>query len=154
MKFVIQRVLKAEVQVEKNTVGAIQKGLLVFVGINHTDNQNIADKMLKKLIQLRIFSDEQDKTNLSIMDVEGDFLFVSQFTLYADCKKGNRPSFTQAGNPEFANDLFEYIKKEAAEIMKRPVESGVFGADMKISLLNDGPFTIVLDSKDLGFEHY
>lgn len=153
MKFVIQRVLKAEVQVEKNTVGAIQKGLLVFVGINHTDNQNIADKMLKKLIQLRIFSDEQDKTNLSIMDVEGDFLFVSQFTLYADCKKGNRPSFTQAGNPEFANDLFEYIKKEASEIMKRPVESGVFGADMKISLLNDGPFTIVLDSKDLGFEH-
>lgn len=153
MKFVIQRVLKAEVQVEKNTVGAIQKGLLVFVGINHTDNQNIADKMLKKLIQLRIFSDEQDKTNLSIMDVEGDFLFVSQFTLYADCKKGNRPSFTQAGNPEFANDLFEYIKKEAAEIMKRPVESGVFGADMKISLLNDGPFTIVLDSKDLGFEY-
>lgn len=153
MKFVIQRVLKAEVQVEKNTVGAIQKGLLVFVGIYHTDNQNIADKMLKKLIQLRIFSDEQDKTNLSIMDVEGDFLFVSQFTLYADCKKGNRPSFTQAGNPEFANDLFEYIKKEASEIMKRPVESGVFGADMKISLLNDGPFTIVLDSKDLGFEH-
>jgi D-aminoacyl-tRNA deacylase len=152
MKFVIQRVLKAEVQVDKKTVGAIQKGLLVFVGINHSDDQNIADKMLKKLIQLRIFSDEQDKTNLSITDVEGDLLFVSQFTLYADCKKGNRPSFTQAGNPEIANNLFEYIKKEAAEIMKRPVESGVFGADMKISLVNDGPFTIVLDSKDLGFE--
>lgn len=153
MKFVIQRVLKAEVHVEKNSVGAIQKGLLVFVGINHLDNQNIADKMLKKLIQLRIFSDEQDKTNLSIMDVQGDILFVSQFTLYADCKKGNRPSFTQAGNPEIANNLFEYLKKEAVEIMKRPVESGVFGADMKISLVNDGPFTIVLDSKDLGFEH-
>jgi len=153
MKFVIQRVLKAEVHVEKNTVGAIQKGLLVFIGINHLDNQNIADKMLKKLIQLRIFSDEQDKTNLSIMDVQGDILFVSQFTLYADCKKGNRPSFTQAGNPEIANNLFEYIKKEAAEVMKRPVESGIFGADMKISLVNDGPFTIVLDSKDIGFEH-
>ena len=153
MKFVIQRVLKAEVHVEKNSVGAIQKGLLVFVGINHLDNQNIADKMLKKLIQLRIFPDEQDKTNLSIMDVQGDILFVSQFTLYADCKKGNRPSFTQAGNPEIANNLFEYIKKEAAEVMKRPVESGVFGADMKISLVNDGPFTIVLDSKDIGFEH-
>ena len=153
MKFVIQRVLKAEVHVEKNSVGAIQKGLLVFVGINHLDNQNIADKMLKKLIQLRIFSDEQDKTNLSIMDVQGDILFVSQFTLYADCKKGNRPSFTQAGNTEIANNLFEYIKKEAAEVMKRPVESGVFGADMKISLVNDGPFTIVLDSKDIGFEH-
>ena len=153
MKFVIQRVLKAEVHVEKNSVGAIQKGLLVFIGINHLDNQYIADKMLKKLIQLRIFSDEQDKTNLSIMDVQGDILFVSQFTLYADCKKGNRPSFTQAGNPEIANNLFEYIKKEAAEVMKRPVESGVFGADMKISLVNDGPFTIVLDSKDLGFEY-
>ncbi len=153
MKFVIQRVLKAEVHVEKNSVGAIQKGLLVFVGINHLDNQYIADKMLKKLIQLRIFSDEQDKTNLSIMDVQGDILFVSQFTLYADCKKGNRPSFTQAGNPEIANNLFEYIKKEAVEVMKRPVESGVFGADMKISLVNDGPFTIVLDSKDIGFEH-
>ncbi len=153
MRFVIQRVLKAEVHVEKNSVGAIQKGLLVFVGINHLDNQNIADKMLKKLIQLRIFSDEQDKTNLSIMDVQGDILFVSQFTLYADCKKGNRPSFTQAGNPEIANNLFEYIKKEATEVMKRPVESGVFGADMKISLVNDGPFTIVLDSKDIGFEY-
>ena len=152
MRFVIQRVLKAEVHVEKNSVGAIQKGLLVFIGINHLDNQYIADKMLKKLIQLRIFSDEQDKTNLSIMDVQGDILFVSQFTLYADCKKGNRPSFTQAGNPEIANNLFEYIKKEAAEVMNRPVESGVFGADMKISLVNDGPFTIVLDSKDIGFE--
>jgi D-aminoacyl-tRNA deacylase len=152
MKFVIQRVLKAEVQVEKNTVGSIQKGLVVFVGINHSDNQDIANKMLKKLIQLRVFSDEQDKTNLSIMDVEGNFLFVSQFTLYADCRKGNRPSFTQAGNPEVAHNLFEYMKKEASLIMKKPIESGVFGADMKISLVNDGPFTIVLDSKDLGFE--
>ena len=109
MKFVVQRVTNAEVVVEEKSVGKIKKGLLVLVGMNHSDNKEIADKMLKKLIQLRIFQDDQDKTNLSLQDVKGELLLISQFTLYADCRKGNRPSYTNAGNPDLANELYEYI---------------------------------------------
>ncbi len=148
MKFVIQRVKHASVTVDGQTVGQIEKGLLVLVGVAQDDTKEIADKLVKKLIGLRIFEDENDKTNLDLSSVGGSLLMVSQFTLYADCKKGNRPSFTNAGVPELANELYEYI---CAECKKQVpiVEKGIFGADMKVSLLNDGPFTIILDSKDL-----
>ncbi len=145
MRFVIQRVKEANVVVDGNIIGEIEKGLLVFVGISNTDNKDIADKMAKKLIGLRIFSDENDKINLSINDVSGSLLMISQFTLYADCRKGNRPSFTDAGSPDMANDLYEYIIEKCKEQIKN-VQKGEFGADMKVSLVNDGPFTIVLDS--------
>lgn len=148
MRFLIQRVKEASVAVDGETIGAIQKGFLVFVGISDTDTTEIADKMIKKLIGLRIFEDENGKTNLDIKSVDGQLLMISQFTLYADCKKGNRPSFIHAGAPEMANKMYEYIieqcKKEIAI-----VEKGRFGADMKISLLNDGPFTIWLDSDEV-----
>lgn len=152
MKFVVQRVTNAEVVVEEKSVGKIKKGLLVLVGMNHSDNKEIADKMLKKLIQLRIFQDDQDKTNLSLQDVKGELLLISQFTLYADCRKGNRPSFTLAGAPEPSKELFDYIVQKAKDSMDYPVECGIFGADMKVSFCNDGPFTIVLDSCELGME--
>lgn len=148
MKFVIQRVQHAEVCVNEITIGAINKGLLVFIGVTHTDTKEIADKMIKKLVNMRIFKDENDKTNLALHDVNGQLLLISQFTLYADCKKGNRPSFVNAGSPDMANDLYEYIIKCCKEYVP-VVEKGSFGADMKIELLNDGPFTIVLDSDDL-----
>ena len=148
MKFVIQRVTHASVSVDGETIGKINKGFLVLVGIADSDTKEIANKMIDKLVGLRIFEDENGKTNLSIKDVEGEFLVVSQFTLYADCRKGNRPSFTDAGKPDFANEMYEYIMEE---INKKGfhVEHGSFGADMKVELLNDGPFTILLDSKDL-----
>lgn len=148
MRFVIQRVKHASVTVENRVIGKIDKGLLVLIGICNTDTKEIADKMIKKLINMRIFQDENDKTNLALHDVNGQLLLISQFTLYADCKKGNRPSFINAGNPEMANKLYEYIItccKETVPI----VEKGCFGADMKVDLLNDGPFTIILDSEDL-----
>ena len=148
MKFVIQRVNYAEVKVEQNIVGCIKKGFLVLIGVNQTDTHEIADKMVKKLIGMRIFSDENGKTNLSLHDVEGELLLVSQFTLYADCKKGNRPSFTDAGPADMANEMYEYIIAECKKQIA-VVERGIFGADMKVSLENDGPFTIVLDSKEL-----
>ena len=148
MKFVIQRVQSASVEVEHNIIGAIQKGFLVLVGVSDEDTPEIADKLIKKLIGLRIFEDENGKTNLSLKDVDGELLLVSQFTLYADCKKGNRPSFTKAGNPELANRLYEYII-EACKKEIPIVQTGEFGADMKVSLLNDGPFTIILDSDDI-----
>lgn len=149
MKFVIQRVLNANVTVDNQTIGTIDKGLLVFVGICNTDNQEIADKMIKKLIGLRIFEDENGKTNLDINTVNGELLLVSQFTLYADCRKGNRPSFINAGSPDMANDLYDYmIDKCTKEIPG--VQHGKFGADMKIHLVNDGPFTVILDSNELG----
>ncbi len=148
MKFVIQRVLNAQVDVEGSTVGKIGPGFLVLIGINNSDTEEIADKMVKKLIGLRIFKDHEGKTNLDIKAVGGALLLISQFTLYADCRKGNRPSFIDAGSPEHANNLYEYIidacKKEISV-----VEKGVFGGDMKVSLLNDGPFTIVLDSEEI-----
>lgn len=148
MKFVIQRVQSASCSVEENITGAIQKGFLVLIGVANTDTTEIADKMLKKLIGLRIFEDSEGKTNLSLKDVNGELLLISQFTLYADCKKGNRPSFINAGKPDMAKELYEYIiEKCKTEIPV--VEKGIFGADMKISLLNDGPFTIILDSDEI-----
>ena len=144
MRLVIQRVLQAEVQVNENTVGKINKGLLVFVGAGHEDSREVADKYLKKLLGLRIFEDENGKTNKSLADVDGQLLMVSQFTLYANCKKGNRPSFIEAGAPEQANELYEYMLKEAAKVVP-VVQHGIFGTDMKISLENDGPFTVMLD---------
>lgn len=148
MKFVIQRVTHAEVEVEQKIIGSIQNGYLVLIGIAEDDNEEIADKLVKKLLGLRIFADENGKTNLSLKDVNGSLLLVSQFTLYADCRKGNRPSFVNAGNPEKANELYEYIIEKCRDEVP-DVQTGSFGADMKITLLNDGPFTIILDSKDL-----
>ncbi len=145
MKFVIQRVIEANVSVNGEIIGAIDKGFLVFVGINNTDTEEIADKMVKKLIGLRIFEDENGKTNLSLNDVNGSLLIISQFTLYADCRKGNRPSFIDAGDPDMANGLYEYVLSQCSELVTN-VQKGEFGADMKVSLINDGPFTIVLDS--------
>ena len=148
MRLVIQRVLQVEVQVNENTVGKINKGLLVFVGAGHEDSREVADKYLKKLLGLRIFEDENGKTNLSLKDVNGELLMVSQFTLYANCKKGNRPSFIEAGEPHMAEKLYEYMIQEAKKSVP-VVEHGIFGADMKVSLINDGPFTIILDEKIL-----
>lgn len=145
MRFLIQRVSHASVTVEGDITGTIKKGFLVFVGVCDSDTKEIADKLIKKLIGLRIFEDENGKTNLDLKAVGGELLIVSQFTLYADCKKGNRPSFTQAGKPEMANELYEYILGQCAKEIK-VVEHGIFGADMKVDLLNDGPFTVILDS--------
>lgn len=148
MRFVIQRVSKASVKVEERQIGAIEKGFLVFIGVCQEDTKEIADKMIKKLIGLRIFEDEQRKTNLALSDVGGSLLLISQFTLYADCRKGNRPSFIQAGAPDMAKALYEYIIDECKKQIET-VEQGEFGADMKVELLNDGPFTILLDSREL-----
>ena len=148
MRLVIQRVLHAEVQVDGNTIGKIGKGLLVFVGAGQDDTKEIADKYLRKLLGLRIFEDENGQTNLSLKDVDGELLIVSQFTLYANCKKGNRPSFIEAGEPHMAEALYEYMIEEAKKSVP-VVEHGEFGADMKVSLLNDGPFTVILDEKIL-----
>ena len=148
MKFVIQRVKNASCTVDNQIIGEIEKGFCVFIGVSNEDNTEIADKMIKKLIGTRIFEDENGKTNLALSDVGGSLLLISQFTLYADCKKGNRPSFTNAGNPELANNLYEYIIEKCNEQVSN-VQTGSFGADMKIALVNDGPFTIVLDSRDL-----
>ena len=144
MRLVIQRVLQAEVQVNENTVGKINKGLLVFVGAGHEDSREVADKYLKKLLGLRIFEDENGKTNKSLADVDGQLLMVSQFTLYANCKKGKRPSFTEAGEPHRAEELYEYMVAKAREQVP-VVETGVFGAEMEVSLVNDGPFTVILE---------
>ena len=148
MKFVIQRVTHADVTVDEKVIGSIKKGFLVLIGVSHGDTKEIADKMVKKLIGMRIFEDENKKTNLSLEQVDGELLLISQFTLYADCKKGNRPSFTSAGSPDMAEELYEYIISECRKSVPK-VECGSFGADMKVSLLNDGPFTIVLDSYEL-----
>ncbi len=148
MKFVIQRVAHAEVTIDNKVYGKIGNGFLVLIGVAETDTKDIADKMIQKLIQLRIFEDENGKTNLSLKDVNGEMLLISQFTLYADCKKGNRPSFIRAGKPEMANALYEYIVEQCRHHIKN-VETGEFGADMKVSLLNDGPFTIILDSSEI-----
>ena len=148
MRFVIQRVCEASVAVEGQVIGQIGHGLLVFVGVADSDDKLVADKMIDKLTKLRIFDDADGKTNLSIADVGGKFLVISQFTLYADCRKGNRPSFTLAGRPDKAEELYEYV---ISEIGKKGfcVEHGSLGAEMKVSLLNDGPFTILLDSDEI-----
>ena len=147
MKFVIQKVTHASVTVDDHVIGKIGKGFLVLIGVAEDDTKEIADKLIKKLLGLRIFEDADGKTNLSLRDVDGSLLLVSQFTLYADCKKGNRPSFTKAGNPALAIDLYEYIIEKCRT--EFPVETGSFGADMKVELLNDGPFTIILDSAEI-----
>ena len=149
MKFVIQVVQNASVTVDQNIISKIDKGYLILVGINNDDNEEIADKMIKKTFGLRIFADENGKTNLSISDVKGSMLIVSQFTLYADCRKGNRPSFVNAGSVEHAKKLYDYVCNKFATEYGINVSTGIFGADMKVSLVNDGPFTIVLDSDDL-----
>ena len=144
MKLLIQRVNHAQVCVDGEIVGKIGKGFLVFVGVGQNDTREIADKYLKKMLGLRIFEDQNGKTNLSLKDVNGELLMVSQFTLYANCRHGNRPGFTDAGAPDLANELYEYMLNEAVKQVP-VVEHGIFGADMKISLENDGPFTIILD---------
>lgn len=148
MKFVIQRVLESSVKVDGEIIGQIGKGFMALIGIGQDDTKEIADKMVKKMIGLRIFEDENGKTNLSLSDVNGELLLISQFTLYANCKKGNRPSFIESGAPDLAESLYEYIIEKCKESVS-VVEKGSFGADMKVSLVNDGPFTIVLDSENL-----
>lgn len=148
MRFMIQRVKHADVRVEKRVIGEIEQGLLVFVGISAEDTEDIADKMIKKLSGLRIFEDENGKTNLDLQAVSGNLLIISQFTLYADCRKGNRPSFIHAAAPDMANALYEYILKECQKVIP-DTRHGEFGADMEVSLINDGPFTIWLDSDEL-----
>lgn len=148
MRFVIQRVSEASVKVDGNVIGKINKGFMVLIGVSDSDTKEVADKMVKKMIGLRIFEDENGKTNLALKDVGGELLLISQFTLYADCRKGNRPSFINAGKPDMANEMYEYIISKCKEEIE-VVEKGEFGADMKVSLLNDGPFTIYLDSEEL-----
>ena len=148
MRCVIQRVSESEVKVDGKVLGKIGKGFMVLIGVSDSDTKEIADKMVKKMLGLRIFEDEQGKTNLSLEAVGGELLLISQFTLYANCKKGNRPSFIEAGAPDMASDMYEYIIAKCKEQVN-VVERGQFGADMKVSLVNDGPFTIVLDSDTL-----
>ena len=148
MKFVIQRVKNASVTVDNKIVGSINKGFLVLIGITHTDTKEIADVLIKKLIKLRIFEDENEKMNLALNDVNGELLLVSQFTLYANCTGGNRPAFIDAAKPDYANELYEYIIDECKK-QEINVQTGIFGADMKVELLNDGPVTIILDSNEL-----
>lgn len=145
MRIVLQRVTGASVKVEGKIIGSIKNGFLVLLGVSDTDTEAIADKMVDKFCKLRIFQDENEKTNLSLADVGGELLIVSQFTLYADCRKGNRPSFVKAGGAELANHLYEYVVEKCKTYVDK-VEHGEFGADMQVELLNDGPFTIVLDS--------
>ncbi len=148
MRFVIQRVTESEVQVDGEVLGRIGKGFLVLIGVSDSDTKEIADKMVKKMLGLRIFEDEQGKTNLSLDTVGGELLLISQFTLYANCKKGNRPSFIEAGAPDMAEEMYEYIIGKCKEQVP-VVERGQFGADMKVSLVNDGPFTVLLDSEKI-----
>ena len=148
MRFVVQRVTHASVTVDGNVIGKIGQGFMVLIGVSEEDTKETADKMVKKLLGLRIFEDENGKTNLDIHTVGGSLLLISQFTLYADCKHGNRPSFIKAGKPDMANEMYEYIIAKCREQVET-VETGEFGADMKVELLNDGPFTILLDSDQL-----
>ncbi|MCT3960864.1 D-tyrosyl-tRNA(Tyr) deacylase [Elizabethkingia anophelis] len=146
MKVVIQRVSESEVVVENQSVGKIEKGFMLLIGIDENDEKQDADWLVQKILNLRVFGDEEGKMNLSIVDIKGDLLCISQFTLIADYKKGNRPSFIKAAKPDKAIPLFEYFKEEIAKSGLK-TESGIFGADMKVSLINDGPVTIVMDSK-------
>lgn len=148
MRFVIQRVSESEVKVDGETLGKIGRGFMVLIGVSDSDTREVADRMVKKMLGLRIFEDENGKTNLSLDSVGGELLLISQFTLYANCKKGNRPSFIEAGAPEDAAKMYEYIIEKCKEQVS-VVERGEFGADMKVSLVNDGPFTIILDSETL-----
>lgn len=148
MRVVLQRVKHASVRVDNKITGQIEDGFLALVGICHSDDKGIVEKLVKKVVGLRVFSDQEDKMNLGLEDIHGSILSISQFTLYADCKKGRRPSFIEAARPEYATELYEYFN----ELIRKNdicVETGVFGADMKVELLNDGPVTIILDSNDL-----
>ena len=144
MRLVVQRVKNAEVKVDEKITGSIEKGFLVLLGVTHTDTKETADYLVKKLCKLRIFEDDNEKMNLGLKDVNGSLLIVSQFTLYADCSEGNRPSFINAAKPDMANELYEYFCNKCKE-QDIKVEKGIFGADMKVSLLNDGPVTIILE---------
>lgn len=148
MRFVIQRVQNASVTVDEEVIGQIGRGYMVLIGVCEADDEAVADRMVDKMIKLRINEDEEGKTNLALADVGGALLLVSQFTLYANCKKGNRPSFVDAGSPDHANAMYEYIIEKCRERVS-VVETGSFGAEMKVALVNDGPFTIVLDSEKL-----
>ena len=148
MKFIVQRVSEAKVSIDNNTVGQIDRGFVVFIGVSNTDTTEIADKLVNKLLNLRIFDDENNKTNLSLSQVNGELLLISQFTLYASCKKGNRPSFIDAGDPKLAESLYDYIVYKCQQSVPN-VETGEFGAIMRVSLVNNGPFTIILDSNEL-----
>lgn len=147
MKLVIQRVSDASVKVDGKIVGQIKKGFMVLFGVTHTDTKEDADYLAKKLLNLRVFRDENDKMNLALKDINGELLIISQFTLYADCSHGNRPSFIGAAKPEQANELYEYFCDKCSESGFN-VEKGIFGAEMKVSLLNDGPVTIIMDSNE------
>lgn len=152
MKFLIQRVKNASVTIDEKVVGSIDKGFFVLIGVNENDTREVADKMIRKLMGLRIFADAEGKTNLSISDVGGSLLLVSQFTLYADCKKGNRPSFIKSGSPQHAEAIYDYVVESCRKLTEETdikVETGSFGADMTCSIVNDGPFTIDLDSDEL-----
>ena len=148
MRFVIQRVMNSKVTIDGKIRGQIGKGFMVLIGVGEGDTVETADKMIHKMINLRIFEDENGKTNLGLKDVSGSLLLISQFTLYADCKRGNRPSFVKAGAPDMAKELYEYIISKCKNEIE-VVEQGEFGADMKVELVNDGPFTVLLDSDKL-----
>jgi len=148
MRIVIQRVREASVKINGEIVGEIQQGLLVLLGIEHVDSQLDADYLIQKLIHLRIFSDDDGKMNLSVSDISGGLLIVSQFTLFADTKKGNRPSFIRSAPPEKAIPLYDYFLSQLNKSFSAKIENGVFGANMQVELINDGPVTIILDSKD------
>ena len=148
MRFCIQVVQNASVDIDDKRVASVNRGMLVLAGIGKEDDEAVADKMIAKLLKMRIFSDENGKTNLSLSDIDGEMLLVSQFTLYADCKHGNRPSFTDSMGPVRAEELYDYIASQIKPQVRK-LETGVFGADMKVSLVNDGPFTVILDSADI-----
>lgn len=152
MKAVIQRVEKASVEIAGKINGEIKNGVAVLLGVMEGDSKAHADFLAKKLVELRIFTDENDKMNLSVLDVNGEILVVSQFTLGADCSHGRRPSFIAAAKPDLANELYEYFVKQVETLLKKTVPTGVFGADMKLSLVNDGPVTIIFDTAEMGFK--
>lgn len=148
MKFIVQRVNKSQVEVEEKIVGKIDRGFMVLIGITHNDTKEIADFLVRKLINLRVFEDENGKMNLSLQDVNGSILSISQFTLYADCIKGRRPSFISAAKPDLAIPLYDYFNEKIREHGVH-LQTGIFGADMKVALVNDGPVTILLDSQEI-----
>ena len=151
MRFVIQCVDNAKVEIDGNVVGKIGKGYLVLAGISETDTRNTADRMIEKMLKLRIFEDENGKTNLNLAAVGGEILLVSQFTLYADCRKGNRPSFIKAGSPQHTEELYNYLIEKCEQLTGRKPQTGEFGALMKVHLTNSGPFTMLMDSEELGY---
>lgn len=151
MRFVIQCVDEAEVEIEEKIVGKIGKGFMVLAGIGEKDTRQTADRMIEKMLKLRIFEDENGKTNLSLAAVGGEILLVSQFTLYADCRKGNRPSFVKAGSPQHAEELYDYLIEKCEKLTGKRPQTGEFGALMKVRLTNNGPFTMIMDSDELGY---